>query len=465
MKIFYSWQSDLPNKTNRSFIEEALQKAASSLSSDELVNINPVIDRDTTGVPGSPDIGQTILRKIDECDIFVGDVSIINTEQAERPAPNPNVLIELGYALKAKGESRLIMVQNTVFGSPEKLPFDLRMKRACTYNQSADSSDRAPERNALAKKLEVAIRAILPEILRLREATESKELTPSERLLDIIHSPAERVQIEKIVMDEANRIYTWIEATDPKELLAEVSEELLLSKVKEYEQAVSEFEKIFAVAGQWGEAHHENLWTRALERVGNPSEPATAWYDIWFNLRRYPALRALYCCGILALYGGNYGTLYAIFESPKIWRGENEKSFYQHVNMQGVMFREIGEHLLGRKNRYTPVSEYLHGSLKPVLKSVLPDERVYTKAFDRFEYFFSLVFTHLTLQTGKAYFQTPVGCYGWRQRDIGEQIFQEAKATGNSWGPLVAGFFGGSFETFSKTKAAVDEMLANLNWY
>ncbi|MFZ0931739.1 MAG: hypothetical protein WAN11_24290 [Syntrophobacteraceae bacterium] len=465
MKIFYSWQSDLPNKTNRSFIEEALKKAATSLCSDESIDINPVIDRDTAGIPGSPDIGQTILKKIDECDIFVADVSIINSEGGERPAPNPNVLIELGYALKAKGESRLIMVQNTVFGSPEKLPFDLRMKRVIAYEQKADDPERAPERKALAQKFESAIRIMIPEIERSREVLEPPEKAPSEKLLDIIHSPAERVRIEEIVMDEANRVYARIEAADPKELLAQFSEELFLSKVKEYEEAVSEFEKIFAVAGQWGEAHHENLWARALEIVGNPLEPATPWYDIWLNLRRYPALRAFYCCGILALYAGNYATLHAIFERPKIWRHENEEPFYLYVNFNVVMPNEAGKHLPGMKQRYVPASYYLHESLRPILKNALPNQRVYTKAFDCFEYFFSLVFAHLRLQNEKIHFWTPVGCYGWRQKDIVEQVFDEAKAAGNSWGPLVAGFFGGSYENFSKARTAVDEHLAKLSWY
>lgn len=37
-----------------------------------------VADRDTKREFGSPDITQTIFPKIDECDIFVEDVSIIN---------------------------------------------------------------------------------------------------------------------------------------------------------------------------------------------------------------------------------------------------------------------------------------------------------------------------------------------------------------------------------------------------
>lgn len=51
--ITYSWQSDLPFSTNRVFIEEALEQAAQSIRSDETVKIEPVIDRDTMGIPGS----------------------------------------------------------------------------------------------------------------------------------------------------------------------------------------------------------------------------------------------------------------------------------------------------------------------------------------------------------------------------------------------------------------------------
>jgi len=101
--IFYSWQSDLPNATNRGFIQKALERAARSIRDDTSIHVEPVVDRDTTGVPGSPDIATTILQKIDNCDVFVCDVSIINSGHDQRPTPNPNVLFELGYALKQLG--------------------------------------------------------------------------------------------------------------------------------------------------------------------------------------------------------------------------------------------------------------------------------------------------------------------------------------------------------------------------
>jgi hypothetical protein len=96
--IFYSWQSDLPNATNRGFIERALQAAAAAIRDDDSLTVSPVIDRDTLGVPGAPDIATTIFAKIDSAAVFVCDVSIINAGQPSRPTPNPNVLIELMFS-------------------------------------------------------------------------------------------------------------------------------------------------------------------------------------------------------------------------------------------------------------------------------------------------------------------------------------------------------------------------------
>jgi hypothetical protein len=77
-KIFYSWQSDLPNATNRGFIEKALENAVRAIRNDDSIEVDPVIDRDTAGIPGAPDIASTIFAKIEQAQVFVCDVSIIN---------------------------------------------------------------------------------------------------------------------------------------------------------------------------------------------------------------------------------------------------------------------------------------------------------------------------------------------------------------------------------------------------
>lgn len=157
--VFYSWQSDLPNATNRGLIERALQEAAKAITADDSIEVEPVIERDTQAVPGAPQIADTIFAKIAAADVLVCDVSLVTN--AGRPSPNPNVLIELGYGLHALGWERILLVLNTAFGDPELLPFDLKMRRALTYNAPADAQERAPSRKELRTKLESTLRDIL----------------------------------------------------------------------------------------------------------------------------------------------------------------------------------------------------------------------------------------------------------------------------------------------------------------
>ena len=159
--VFYSWQSDLPNATNRGFIQKALENAAKFIARDESIEVEPVIDRDTSGVPGAPDIADTIFKKIERSDVFVCDVSIINQNSGSRPTPNPNVLIELGYALNALGSERVIMVMNTAFGDLSQLPFDLRMRRVMTYHMPKENQDRATERRKLERRIDKELRFII----------------------------------------------------------------------------------------------------------------------------------------------------------------------------------------------------------------------------------------------------------------------------------------------------------------
>ena len=162
MRVFYSWQSDLPGKTNRNFIEDALKRAIKKVNKDGEVQLEAAPDRDTKGVPGSPSIVDTIFTKIRECAVFVCDVSIINGEQG-RPTPNPNVLFEAGYALAHKGWDKVICVVNTAFGHAESLPFDLRSRRVMPYKLTESSEGKADERqrfvNTLADAIALAIRA------------------------------------------------------------------------------------------------------------------------------------------------------------------------------------------------------------------------------------------------------------------------------------------------------------------
>lgn len=140
-KIFFSWQSDLPTKTHRNFIEKCIKKAVEDLGKDEEVNIYMDYDRDTKNMVGSPDISATIFEKIEKSVLFICDISIINSEYDGRKTPNPNVLIELGFAVKCLGWDKVICIFDNNSGKIEDLPFDLRQKRVMTYD-SKDSTEK-----------------------------------------------------------------------------------------------------------------------------------------------------------------------------------------------------------------------------------------------------------------------------------------------------------------------------------
>lgn len=132
--VFYSWQSDLPNPTNRTFLEECIKKALKELNMSDTYDIEFSLDKDTKGERGTPHIVETIFSKIEKSKLFIADVSIINSDYKNRKTPNPNVLIELGYAAKVLGWNRIICIFNTDYGSYEDLPFDIKFRRPLCYS-------------------------------------------------------------------------------------------------------------------------------------------------------------------------------------------------------------------------------------------------------------------------------------------------------------------------------------------
>ena len=167
--VFYAWQSDHPNGICRSFIRRALEKAARQLARDTTVQDAPrdvqiAVDTDTQGVPGSPPVAETILAKIADCDAFVADLTSMPTATGLRASPNPNVLLEYGYALATLGDRRVIAVMNNAFGSPEILPFDIRHRRwpiRYTLAPDAIDADRARALADLVRELRGALTQIL----------------------------------------------------------------------------------------------------------------------------------------------------------------------------------------------------------------------------------------------------------------------------------------------------------------
>ncbi|GHV09640.1 hypothetical protein FACS1894162_0630 [Bacteroidia bacterium] len=138
--VFFSWQSDLPNNTNRNYIEKCLQKTIQYLQKDMEYNLELNIDRATKNEIGTIDITESIFKKINHACFFVADISTINGKSRKyKKTPNPNVLLELGYAAKTMGWDKIICIFNSKYGSIKDLPFDIRNRRILTYKDDDDT--------------------------------------------------------------------------------------------------------------------------------------------------------------------------------------------------------------------------------------------------------------------------------------------------------------------------------------
>lgn len=147
IKVFYSWQSDLPGNKSRYVIQESIENSVKLLRD----TVEVIADRDTKGEYGSPDIVQTIFSKIEDCDLFIADVSVTNKYSSideegniidgPKTSPNPNVLLELGYAAKTLGWDRVICILNTDFGKIEELPFDIAHRRLTPFSLEGKSKN------------------------------------------------------------------------------------------------------------------------------------------------------------------------------------------------------------------------------------------------------------------------------------------------------------------------------------
>jgi hypothetical protein len=183
--LFYAWQSDTPAVTGRNFVEDAATKALKRIHASGVLDLAPRLDKDTKDVAGMPDIANTILEKIRTSSAILADLTFIGKdslrpESEQKLLPNPNVLLELGYAIAGLGWESVICVMNTHYGEQEDLPFDLRHRRwplSYCLPPDADEGIQKTVKQQLSNNIENAIkthaRGVPQEVTTAREVSVS----------------------------------------------------------------------------------------------------------------------------------------------------------------------------------------------------------------------------------------------------------------------------------------------------
>jgi TIR domain len=299
-----------------------------------------------------------------------------------------------------------------------------------------------------------------------------------------LRDPAGDITLSDQLLSLANQITTQIASDD---LLPTTSDSLKgsIEDATLYIADVAEtcvdvlspaVDAIIATA-QWVRPDQTPILSRFVERFTRTAEPK-AGMAVLLDLQWLPTLPLLYAGGLAALHQSNYRALKAVTidatvrdvsdgRIPLIGRASPWRPF-AHLELvpqvlalrtSGVeVSRQVVEDLrTGRKgNRYTPVSDYLHDTLRERFRSDVPSDADYSDLFDRLEVMLALLAIDLQRQQpadSRVYLDGPhYGRHTWRTRyvrmpDAPESILaRELTAMGDRWPPLEGALFGGDKE-------------------
>lgn len=118
-KVFFSWSA--ASKPNLDYLLGCLQAAAANVGEYEVV----MAVRD----PQKPEAAEETLKAINECQVFIADVTAESHPFQERRLYDQNVLYEIGYAARAHGPGAIRLVANSASTDQAHLPFSLQKHR------------------------------------------------------------------------------------------------------------------------------------------------------------------------------------------------------------------------------------------------------------------------------------------------------------------------------------------------
>ena len=139
IKIFFSWASE--HDSTKRFILNILERVKQKLLVE---NICVEINESTANIVGFVRIEDIILKRIEECDFFVADLTPIPVEKWNKPITNSNVSFELGYMIGRHGVDRVFGMCNTKYLSnpASDLPFDFSHNRVMRISSKGTNEEK-----------------------------------------------------------------------------------------------------------------------------------------------------------------------------------------------------------------------------------------------------------------------------------------------------------------------------------
>lgn len=265
-----------------------------------------------------------------------------------------------------------------------------------------------------------------------------------------------RIALYDLISSEMEAAYESLFSVD--DLSASPEPSLYLTKIESYEAKLELLERLVVTGTRWADPVHDDLWIRTIERIGNPpSVKPGSFYETWELLQYYPAARLLYCGGIGALLARRYDLLWRLLTVPQLQQPrEPQGALALHANqycLDGQLLQKSGAAI-----QRWPENQYFFESLRAVIKDQAPSEHEYSRFFEMFQYFLSLVLVHLGEERGCP------GRFAYTRSGhrVETQLLDEITRYEEKWKPLRQGFFDGQLTLLQN--AIAKQSAARAQW-
>lgn len=285
--------------------------------------------------------------------------------------------------------------------------------------------------------------------------------------------PERRIELEDLVMNAADTVVASLTDTTKfhqhRSLAPAPFMKAYLEDVDRLGVLTEPFARILATGAAWGEPHHLELWTRAMQRVANARIDVDGTFqEVLVALWRLPALLTLYVAGLVALARNRYEFIRSIttdgttrkrhresiplVSALHLWSvvpDEQAANAVAHLVLHREALDDDGLQAIleGRATRYyAPMSMALRALAKPYVVPLIADQAEYESLFERFEVLIDLIMVDAASQTTGYAAGGSYGTYAterWRQNLPEHALREEFDAQSTQWAPIRAQLFGG----------------------
>lgn len=309
---------------------------------------------------------------------------------------------------------------------------------------------------------------------------------PGRRVKQLLREPSQEIELDELVMGVAAKIRDRLKedrfsTSVPTGRSDQEWVDLIVDRLKAYEEIATPLAEILVVGGAWGEQKHGSLWSRALALVINTRQESGS--SRLIELQDFIPLYLTYAFAMASTARENYCGLNEYLMTPS--RRLNEKQPLIERLHTGTVFQSSDgwlptsvvlraegqtvstENLRNHPKRLTPVSDYLFQAMKPLFTFLIPDERDFDENFDQTEILLAIrakTAREEAHTAGRYAHGSWYGRYTWKSRYSGngpvDDLLQRYSEQGSEWKPLYQGLFRSGSQLDAVLPNFRDEVLA-----